>query len=50
LWVAKQIVERHDGTIEFRPREMPGRSGAKFIVKLPSGQACRPPARQLVRA
>lgn len=37
LWVARQIVERHQGTIEFQPREMSARSGAKFIVKLPAG-------------
>jgi PAS domain S-box-containing protein len=41
LWVAKQIVERHQGTIELRPQDIPGRSGATFIVSLPVGPGTR---------
>ncbi len=35
LWISKGIVERHGGTIRFRSRITPGRSGTVFTVFLP---------------
>jgi two-component system, sporulation sensor kinase E len=35
LWVTKQIVEKHHGTIEFRSSTEAGRSGTCFSVVLP---------------
>jgi PAS domain S-box-containing protein len=36
LWISKGIVERHGGTIRFKSRIIPGRSGTVFTVFLPS--------------
>jgi PAS domain S-box-containing protein len=48
LWVAKEIVERHGGSIEVGPRNNGGETcGATFTIKLPLGserRAGKPPA------
>lgn len=42
LWVAKQIIERHQGTIEVRPAENgSGRFGTTFTVRLPAEPGAR---------
>jgi len=35
LWVSKQIVERHEGTLRVRSSQRPGRSGTIFTLFLP---------------
>lgn len=42
LWVAKEIVERHHGSIEFRSPQTAGARGAKFRVRLPVGSVVFP--------
>lgn len=36
LWLSKQIMERHHGTIRFRSSQRPGRSGTTFLLTLPA--------------
>jgi signal transduction histidine kinase len=40
LWLSKQIVERHHGTIRFRSSQRSGKSGTTFLLTLPAGQGC----------
>ena len=35
LWLSKQIIERHDGTIRFRSSELVGKSGTVFLLNIP---------------
>jgi len=35
LWVAKQIIEKHGGTIAVRSQKGPGKSGTQFSIFLP---------------
>ncbi|WP_109488471.1 PAS domain-containing sensor histidine kinase [Occallatibacter savannae] len=35
LWIAKGIVERHNGTLRFKSSRVPGKSGTAFTVFLP---------------
>ncbi len=39
LWVSREIVEKHAGSIRVRSSVMPGRSGTVFTVFLPVGAA-----------
>lgn len=39
LWVTKEIIERHKGTIQIRAREESGLTGASFHVSLPVNEA-----------
>jgi signal transduction histidine kinase len=36
LWVSRSLILRHEGTINFRTTEIPGRSGTLFEVFLPA--------------
>jgi len=36
LWIAKEIIERHGGTLRFKSQARPGKSGTAFTVFLPS--------------
>lgn len=35
LWISKEIVDRHQGTLSFRSRANPGKSGTVFALFLP---------------
>jgi PAS domain S-box-containing protein len=35
LWVSRQIVEKHGGTLRFRSSNVEGRSGTVFVLSLP---------------
>jgi PAS domain S-box-containing protein len=37
LWISKSIIEKHGGSIRYRSRTGPGKSGTIFTVFLPSG-------------
>jgi PAS domain S-box-containing protein len=37
LWVTKQLVEKHGGSIRMRSRSQPPRTGTAFAVTLPTG-------------
>jgi signal transduction histidine kinase len=39
LWLSKQIIERHRGTIRFRSSQRVGNSGTVFLLTLPIEQA-----------
>jgi len=41
LWVSKQIIENHGGSIRFRSRTTPMKSGTVFVVHLPAGESVR---------
>jgi signal transduction histidine kinase len=38
LWVTREIVDRHGGTIEVKPRQNNGQRGATFSILLPAAQ------------
>jgi signal transduction histidine kinase len=38
LWLSKQIIERHKGTIRFRSSQQADKSGTVFLVTIPLGQ------------
>jgi signal transduction histidine kinase len=38
LWLSKQIVERHNGTIRFRSSQRAGNSGTVFLLTIPVAQ------------
>jgi signal transduction histidine kinase len=42
LWVSKSLVEKHGGSIRFRSRVGPGRSGTVFTVFLPCNNEPNP--------
>jgi len=37
LWVSRNLIMKHHGTIRFRSSTRPGRSGTSFEVFLPAG-------------
>ena len=39
LWIAKEIVNGHGGTIQYRSSSVPGRSGTIFRISLPVQKA-----------
>jgi signal transduction histidine kinase len=39
LWLSKQIIERHRGTIRFRSSQKVGKSGTVFLLTIPVAQA-----------
>ena len=41
LWVSKQIIENHGGSIRFRSRTTPLKSGTVFVVHLGAGESVR---------
>ncbi len=43
LWISREIVEKHGGTIRLHSRTTPGRSGTVFSVFLPLTPADHPP-------
>jgi signal transduction histidine kinase len=38
LWISKQIIERHSGTIRFRSSQQVGKSGTVFLLTIPASQ------------
>ena len=38
LWVTREIVDRHGGTIEVKPQQSNGKRGASFSILLPAAQ------------
>jgi PAS domain S-box-containing protein len=43
LWVTREIVDRHGGTIEVRLHQANGERGASFSILLPAAQPCESP-------
>ena len=43
LWVTREIVDRHGGTIEVKPQQSNGQRGASFSILLPAAQSCESP-------
>lgn len=41
LWITRQIISSHGGTIRFRSSVRPGKSGTVFVVCLPANGAAR---------
>jgi signal transduction histidine kinase len=39
LWLSKQIMDRHNGTVRFRSSQRSGKSGTVFQLTIPLGQA-----------
>ena len=39
LWLSKQIMDRHHGTIRFRSSQRPGKHGTVFLLTLPHGDS-----------
>jgi PAS domain S-box-containing protein len=44
LWVTRELVEKHGGTIDFRSACDPGTNGTCFCVVLPAGEVTQPTA------
>jgi signal transduction histidine kinase len=38
LWLSKQIMDRHNGTIRFRSSQLAGKSGTVFLLTIPVAQ------------